>query len=130
MWRMSERVSRRAKAEAIAGSTVVLKLKTADFKIRTRNVTLGEPTQLADRIFSAARALLQRETGATHYRLLGVGITHLAQAAQSPDVETLDATAAARGKAELAMDKLREKFGRDAIERGLGFNKRGREETE
>ncbi|MFO0993638.1 MAG: DNA polymerase IV [Hyphomicrobiales bacterium] len=130
LWRMSERVSRRAKAEAMAGSTVVLKLKTADFKLRTRNVTLGEPTQLADRIFSAARALLQRETGATRYRLLGVGITHLAQAAQSPDVETLDATAAARGKAELAMDKLREKFGRDAIERGLGFNKRGREETE
>jgi hypothetical protein len=42
-------------------------------------------------------------------------------------VDTLDATAAARGKAELAMDRLREKFGRDAIERGLGFNKRGRE---
>jgi dihydrofolate synthase/folylpolyglutamate synthase len=48
-----------------------------------------------------------------------VGITHLIQATRSPDVETLDATVAARGKAELAMDKLREKFGRDAIERGL-----------
>lgn len=130
LWQMSERVSRRAKAEEMAGSTVVLKLKTADFKIRTRNVTLGEPTQLADRIFSAARPLLQRETGVTRYRLLGVGITHLAQAAQSSDVETLDATAAARGKAELAMDKLREKFGRDAIERGLGFSKRGRNEAE
>ncbi len=127
LWRMSERVSRRAKAEEMAGSTVVLKLKTADFKIRTRNVTLGEPTQLADRIFSAARPLLQRETGTTRYRLLGIGITHLTQAARSPDVETLDAIAAARGKAELAMDKLRDKFGQEAIERGLGFSKRGSE---
>lgn len=127
LWRMSERVSRRAKAEEMAGSTVVLKLKTADFKIRTRNVTLGEPTQLADRIFSAARPLLLRETGTTRYRLLGVGITHLVQATNTPDVESLDATAAARGKAELAMDKLREKFGQEAIERGLGFSERGRD---
>ncbi|MBL8907633.1 MAG: DNA polymerase IV [Rhizobiales bacterium] len=130
LWRMSERVSRRAKAEGMAGSTVVLKLKTADFKIRTRNVTLGEPTQLADRIFSAARPLLERETGSNRYRLLGVGLTHLTQAAHVPGVETLDAIAAARGKAELAMDRLREKFGRDAIERGLGFSKRGREEID
>ena len=102
----------------------MLKLKTADFRLRTRNVTLGEPTQLADSIFSAARALLRRETGATRYRLLGVGITHLSEAKPEMAVETLDATAAARGRAELAMDRLREKFGRDSIERGLGFSKR------
>ena len=101
-----------------------------DFKIRTRNVTLGEPTQLADRIFSAARPLLQRETGATRFRLLGVGITHLGAATPEAAVETLDATAAARGRAELAMDKLRDKFGRDAIERGLAFTKRGPDEQD
>lgn len=130
LWRMSERVSRRSKAEKMAGSTVVLKLKTADFKIRTRNVTLGEATQLADRIFSAARALLQRETGSTRFRLLGVGITHLTEAVGTQDIETLDATATARGKAELAMDKLREKFGREAIERGIGFSKHRRNDEE
>jgi DNA polymerase IV len=55
LWRMCERVSRRAKAEGMAGSTVVLKLKTPDFKIRTRNTTLAEPTFMAARIFDAAR---------------------------------------------------------------------------
>jgi DNA polymerase-4 len=109
---------------------VVLKLKTADFRIRTRNATLGDPTQRADRIFSAARPLLQRETGATRYRLLGVGITHLSEAAPEAAFETLDANAAARGKAERAMDKLRDKFGRDAIERGLGFTKHDREQED
>jgi DNA polymerase-4 len=130
LWQMSERVSRRAKKEGFAGATVVLKLKTADFRLRTRNVTLGEPTQLADSIFSAARPLLRREAGQTRYRLLGVGITHLSAAKPEMAVETLDATAAARGRAELAMDRLREKFGREAIERGLGFSKRARTKDE
>jgi DNA polymerase-4 len=42
-------VSRRAKAEGVAGQTVVLKLKARDFKIRTRNASLEEPTALATR---------------------------------------------------------------------------------
>ena len=39
LWPLAEKVSRRAKAEGVAGHTVVLKLKTADFKTRTRNVS-------------------------------------------------------------------------------------------
>ena len=50
---LSERVSRRLKRSGIAGLTVTLKLKTADFKIRTRSRQLADPTQLADRIFPA-----------------------------------------------------------------------------
>jgi DNA polymerase-4 len=48
-------VSARLKSSGISGSTVTLKLKTADFRIRTRARSLGEPTQLAARIFAAAR---------------------------------------------------------------------------
>ena len=57
LWQLSEKVSRRAKHDGLAGLTVVLKLKTTDFKIRSRNTTLDEPTQLAHRIFSAALPL-------------------------------------------------------------------------
>src|SRR5205085_2005624 len=70
LWQMSERVSRRAKAEHMAGRTVVLKLKTRDFKIRTRNTSLQEPTLLADRVFAAAQPLLEKEATGTAYRLL------------------------------------------------------------
>src|SRR5690606_17978579 len=42
LWPLCEKVSRRAKSAGLAGSTVVLKLKTADFKIRTRNQTLHD----------------------------------------------------------------------------------------
>jgi DNA polymerase IV len=34
---------------------------------------------------------------------------------------TLDERAATRAKAEHAVDRLREKFGKSAVERGLGF---------
>ena len=58
LWRLTERVSARLKDNELAGATVTLKLKTADFRIRTRAQSLERPTQLAARIFAAGRDLL------------------------------------------------------------------------
>ena len=121
LWPLAEKVSRRAKAEGVAGHTVVLKLKTADFKTRTRNVSLSDPTLMASRIYDAALPLLQREATGTAFRLIGVGITGLVEARPEQETETLDITTAARAKAELALDKIRDKFGRAAVARGIGF---------
>src|SRR3954463_823388 len=52
LWSLSERVSSRLKNSEIAGSTVQLKHKPAVFRPRTRPRSLGEPTQLAARIFA------------------------------------------------------------------------------
>ncbi len=119
LWRLAEKVSRRAKGEGLAGQTVVLKLKTTGFRSRTRNVTLDEPTLLASRIFEAAAPLLKREATGTAFRLIGVGISSLVHAEPQTETETLDSRVAAHAKAELAIDKLREKFGPDAVERGI-----------
>jgi DNA polymerase IV len=120
LWRMCERVSRRAKADKLAGRTVTLKLKSYDFKLKTRAINLHEPTLLADQIFAASRPLLVKEARGVSYRLLGVGISNLVSA----EIEagpTLDSRGAARAKAELAADKLRERFGNSAIERGIAL---------
>lgn len=121
LWPLAEKVSRRAKAEGVAGHTVVLKLKTSDFKLRTRNVSLADPTLLANRIYDAALPLLQRETTGTAFRLIGIGISGLVEARPEQETETLDVTTAARAKAELAVDRIRDKFGRDAVNRGINF---------
>ena len=71
-----------------------LKLKTADFKIRTRAQSLESPTQLAGRIFAAARVLLERETDRTQFRLLGVGVSALATAAEADPADLVDGRAA------------------------------------
>jgi DNA polymerase IV len=121
LWQLSEKVSRRAKHDGLAGLTVALKLKTADFKIRSRNTTLADPTQLAHNIFSAAQPMLRREATGTPFRLIGVGISHLSEALPELETSTLDARFATLTRAELAIDKLRRKFGKHAVERGLSF---------
>ena len=58
LWGLAEEVSARLKDKDLSGATVTVKLRTADFKIRTRAQSLESPTQLAGRIFAAARILL------------------------------------------------------------------------
>ena len=119
LWNLTERVSARLKASQLAGSTVTLKLKSADFKIRTRARALGAPTQLAARIFAAGRDLLSHEVGATRYRLIGIGVSHLEDAAGDDLSDLIDRRAA---EAEHAVDRLRAKFGRDAVVKGLALD--------
>jgi len=119
---LSERVAERAKAKGLAGQTIVLKMKTASFRSRTRNRTLAEPTQLADRIFRTGRELLERELDGTSFRLIGIGISGLTADWRADPGDLLDPGAGKRADAEAAMDKIRERFGRDGVELGLTFS--------
>jgi DNA polymerase-4 len=126
---LSEKVSGRLKKSGIAGQTVVLKLKTQDFHIRTRNRRLSDPTRLADRIFATGLELLGRETDGTRYRLLGIGVTELSDAERADPPDLIDVTARKRAMAEGAMDLLREKFGRQALETGYTFGRKSRRDS-
>jgi DNA polymerase-4 len=119
LWRLTEKVSARLKANELAGATVTLKLKTADFRIRTRASSLGHPTQLAARIFAAGRDLLAREIDGTMFRLIGIGMSGLTEADGADFADLLDRRTA---EAEQAMDKLRERFGDEAVIKGLAFD--------
>jgi DNA polymerase IV len=119
LWSETETVSARLKQKDLAGATVTLKLKTADFKIRTRALSFGAPTQLALKIFAAARELLLREVDGTKFRLLGVGVSALADPDQADPADFVDGRAA---EAEHAVDRVRARFGDDAVLRGLAFD--------
>jgi len=123
LWQMTEKLSRRAKRAGLRGGTVVLKLKTARFRLRSRSQTLADPTQLAERIFQTARVLLRRETDGTAFRLIGVSLSHLSPAQGDAELEDLEPAIARKAKAERAMDGLREKFGLGAVEKGLSFRR-------
>jgi DNA polymerase-4 len=119
LWRMAEKVADRAKAKDLAGRVVVLKLKRADFSLITRRHALRDATQIADRIYREARALFDNVEGARAYRLLGVGLSDLCSADvadRTPDL--LDPEAAKRSEAERATDRIRARFGPDAILKG------------
>ena len=55
-----EKVSSRLKSSELAGSTITLKLKTADFRQRTRSQSIHAPTQLAAKIFATTREMLAK----------------------------------------------------------------------
>ncbi|MBV1704677.1 MAG: DNA polymerase IV, partial [Hyphomicrobiales bacterium] len=57
---LCERVAARLRAQGLATRGVTLKLKTADFKSRTRAVSGLAPTRLAGRLFAAAKPLLAK----------------------------------------------------------------------
>ena len=73
---------------AAAGGTVVLKLKTHDFRIITRNRRLAHPTQRASVLLTAACPLIETEADGRSFRLIGVGVDQLypANAADPPDL--------------------------------------------
>jgi DNA polymerase-4 len=127
LWAAAEEVSERLKEKRLAGSTVTLKLKTADFRILTRARSLESPTQLAGRIFSAGRGLLAREINGTRYRLLGVGISALTDADEADPADLIDRSAERRAAAERAMDRVRGKFGHEALVKGLALDEEDNE---
>ena len=119
IWRLAEKVSDRAKARNLAGRVVTLKLKRANHSLLTRRITLHDPTQMADRIYRTARDLFNQVGDQGPYRLIGVGLSDI-----TPDNtadltgDLLDPDAIKRSKAERAADKIRSKFGHDAIVKG------------
>ncbi len=121
LWRQAERVSRRLKASDYAGTTVVLKLRRADFRILTRSRRLPDPTQLADTIFRHAKELLAAEINGTAYRLLGVGLSGLVDAVDADPPSLADPGGERRADAERALDQVRDRFGTDVIGKGRGL---------
>jgi len=121
LWPLAEKVSARLKASGLAGGTVTLKLKSDEFKIRTRARGLSDPTQLAEKIFSAGRELLARETDGTRFRLIGIGVSDIVEADKADPGDLLDQAGRRKALAERAVDRVREKFGRAAVVRGLAL---------
>ena len=119
LWRLAEKVSDRAKAKGIAGRVVTLKLKRRDHSQLTRRVALRDATQMADTIYRTARALLDQVDGQVSYRLIGVGLSDLVpQDGADRSGDLLDQNAARRGEAERATDRIRARFGANAILKG------------
>ena len=119
LWRLSEKVSARLKSADLAGSTITLKLKTADFRQRTRAQSIAAPTQLASKIFAICRDMLAKEIDGTAFRLMGAGVSALGPGSAANDTDMLDRRAA---HAERAIDDLRRKFGQTAVIRGIAYD--------
>jgi len=124
LWGLAEKVARRLKAKGLAGRTVTLKLKTADFRLRTRSRRLPDPTRLAHRIDEVGRDLLAPECDGTRYRLIGIGVSDLGDAENADPQDLIEPVREKRKAAEGALDAVRAKFGERAIASGRALRDR------
>ncbi|HMB74789.1 MAG TPA: DNA polymerase IV [Kiloniellaceae bacterium] len=124
LWPLCETVSRRLKAAGLAGQSVTLKLKTADFRIVTRSRRQSDPTRLAEEIYRAAAEMLAGEANGVWFRLIGVGASDLKNMDLADPPDLLDPGKQRRRAVEEAMDAVRGKLGSDAIMKGRSLKAR------
>ncbi|MBI4261866.1 MAG: DNA polymerase IV [Actinobacteria bacterium] len=109
---LSRRVAARLREDGYRARTVVLKVRLANFSTLTRSRTLPAPTDLAADVYRVAEALYRGLPGTRRrIRLVGVQATGLVSAG----AEQLALYRGERwGEVERAVDRIEQRFGRDA----------------
>ena len=126
--RLSEMVCRRLREQNLHARTLQLKLRYSDFTTITRARTLVGPTAVDSEVFAAIRGLFRTNWNRSPVRLLGVHAAHFDE--ESEQLSLGGRTAHDKwNQALTAADRMREKFGEDAISLATGMKARFRERT-
>ena len=129
MWPLCEKVAYRAKKNHVSGQVITLKLKTSKFQIRTRRRKIFAPTQLAEKIWLTGKDLLKIEKNNDRYRLIGIGMSELFPSEMADPPDLINPNIEQLKLREQAIDKVRSRFGSEAIEKGRSFTRTSRHET-
>ncbi|MGE5122885.1 MAG: DNA polymerase IV [Acidobacteriaceae bacterium] len=120
---LSESVGRRLRKHKLAGSTVKIKLRWANFTTLTRQMTISHPTSDDREIYAASKELFNKSwQKGKPVRLLGVGVT---QFSKGPSQLSLwEAPNKKDQQLFSAVDVLRERYGKSTIMRGTDLQKK------
>jgi DNA polymerase IV len=122
-----DRVTRRMRATARIGRTVVLRLRFADYSRATRSHTLADATAATRVVLITARALLADATPMIEARgitLLGLSVSNLERAG-SPGQLTLPLERRSATALDSVLDAVRDRFGPDAVTRAVLLGRGG-----
>jgi DNA polymerase IV len=130
--RLADGVAGRLRRGGLAGRTVTVKVRFADFATITRSQTLPEAVDTGGVIARTAVSLLDGVDPAPGVRLLGVGVSNLSSGA-AHQLSLLDGVSGGDWeRATGAVDRIRERFGERAVgpaalmgPRGLRLKRRG-----
>jgi len=121
---LADQVGRRLRQEGLSGTTVKLKIRWPDFTTPTRQTTLQQPTDQDDVIYTVALKLFEQIWKTSRpVRLIGVGVSGLGPRSRQLGLWETDAARAERLQA--AVDKLRERFGEQAVKRASELEDEG-----
>jgi nucleotidyltransferase/DNA polymerase involved in DNA repair len=112
---LSDELSRRLRAESLAGRTVTLKYRDETFKTTTHARSRKSPTNVASELYEIATALFDEVHGSLKVRLLGIGVSGFDAPVQKALFE--EETPRRGARIDELRDKVREKFGRKALVR-------------
>ena len=90
--RQATKVTERLRKARLSGRTVTVKIRLHDFSTHTRSTTLASPTDNTRTVSRAAKALLAEVDTSGGVRLLGVGVSGLADWIQEDLFEAYDDT--------------------------------------
>jgi len=119
--RMADMVARRCRDQGLAARTVTLKIRYGDFSTVTRSHTLAEPIDTSQAMIAEIDHLLVDIDVARGVRLAGVSARNFAAPEtqmQLFDGDERQTKNANWGIASRAMDRIRRRFGDDAISTG------------
>ena len=128
MLRHAERVGASLRRQGLAGRTVTLKIKYADFHMITRQVTLDHRICSTESIYETACAVLDGLELTDRVRLVGVGVSGFEaegprQLSLMPEKEP-EKDENRRNRLNRAVDALRLRYGGGAVMRGRLFEAR------
>jgi len=118
--RLSEEVGSALRKDKLQAKTVRIKVRFSDFTTITRQISLDTPTNSTEIIRNLAKRLFQERVNKDEaIRLIGVGVSNMTNAREGQLYlfpETGDE--GKFKKIDDALDKIRERFGKDIIKRG------------
>jgi DNA polymerase-4 len=116
----ADRVAARLRRSGMVAGGVRVKLKTGTFQLHTRQATLRAASSHAGDLYDAAQALLPAFDLRQPMRLIGLGAFDLREAGQPMQGDLFVGRADARhARLDVAVDALRKRFGRGAVQRAV-----------
>ncbi len=129
----AERIGTRLRKDNLKGRTITVKVKFADFKQITRQLTLEKRTNATDTIFENACILLDELPLAKAVRLIGIGVSCFDDDKENKQLSLLtfadkqdeqrENLEIRRNHLDATLDTLRERYGKSAVMRGKLFTK-------
>ncbi len=115
---LSQTVARQLRSRELAGRTIAIRVRFADFTTITRSRTLAHPTDVARDIYATVVALfdaLGLDRARLRLRLVGVRVEGLVEGSEVAHQLTFDERPEAWREAERASDRAADRFGRGVV---------------
>lgn len=125
---LTDRVSKRLRRDGMRTTCISVTVRYLDFKTRSHQKKLDEPTDISVEIFETGKQLLRGLwDGKTPLRLIGIALNDVTkdtvtQLSLFPEDNVLREK---RQKMDRTMDDILDRFGKGSLKRGSGIEKKG-----